>query len=475
MDTEVIRGVRVSHDRANIGQIETAAGESADRVVESLLGRDGVREAFAIQTCNRVEAYVVAESVDAGREALEMVWAGVDDDVVVEMGHEGSLRHLMRVAAGLESLVLGEDQILGQFKRAVEAARDAGGIGPTLEMGLTKAVHVGERARTETGINEGVTSIGSAAVRLAERETDLAGATALVIGAGEMGKLAARALSDADVAELIVANRTVERAEEIAEGVDAPASAVSLDAVQEPLSEASVVVTATGYRDYLIGSEDIETAGETLVVDLAQPRDVDPAAAGVVGVAVRDIDDLETVTAETRVTRKAAAEEVEAMIDEEFDRLLEEYKRRQADEAISTMYEAAERIKAREIETAVSQLEAGGDLTDEQREAVESMADALVGQLLSAPTKSLRAAAAEDDWSTIRTAMELFDPQFGTPGDGRQPGEGLEAVPEAHREATASDDGAEHEGRGSGRPPSTVDVDDVDGMPQHLLEGTSDD
>ena len=427
MDTEVIRGARVSHERASVDQIEAAAGEDARGVVESLLAHDGINEAFAIRTCNRAEAYVVADSAEAGQAALSLLSAGLDDEsVVTRMDHEGSLRHLMRVAAGLESLVIGEDQILGQFKRAVEVARGAGGLGPTLETGLTKAIHVGERARTETIINDGATSVGSAAVRLAERETTLNGAAALVVGAGEMGKLAAKALDDAGVAELIVANRTVPHAEHVASYVDSDARAAPLDAVDGVLADVDLVVAATDHSAYVVDREDVVSAGDTLVVDLAQPRDVDPAAAEVAGITIRDMDDLESVTAETRRNREDAAQEVEAMIDAEFARLLEAYKRRQADEAISTMYEAAERVKAREIETAVSQLEAAGDLTDDQRAAVESMADALVGQLLAAPTKSLREAAAEDDWETIRTAMELFDPEFGGAGPGSDgPPEGI--------------------------------------------------
>jgi len=450
MNTEVIRGVRVSHEHASVDQIEAAAGEDARSVVESLLAHDGVREAFALQTCNRAEAYVVADSTEAGRAALGLLSAGLDDEsVVVEMDHEGSLRHLMRVAAGLESLVIGEDQILGQFKRAVEVARGAGGLGPTLETGLTKAVHVGERARTETVINDGATSVGSAAVRLAEREIGLEGATALVVGAGEMGKLAAKALADAGVSELVVANRTIPHAEHVAGYVDADAEATALD---------DVVVTATDHAEYVVDADDVATAGETLVVDLAQPRDVDPAAAEGEAVEIRDMDDLESVTAETRANREAAAREVEAMIDAEFDRLLEEYKRRQADEAIGTMYEAAERIKAREVETAVSQLEAAGDLTDEQREAVESMADALVGQLLAAPTKSLREAAADDDWATIRTAMELFDPGFGNAGPGGGAPDGIpDGIP-----ARNSEDGGDRPRRDGG-------------SPRFPAEGTSDD
>jgi len=469
MDVGVICGSRVSHHCAGVDEIEDAAGEDVRAVVETLLDSEGVCEAFAIQTCNRAEAYVVAETTELGRRALGTVHGAASDDVVVETGHEESLRHLIRVAAGLESLVLGEDQILGQFKRAIEIARNAGALGPTLETGLTKAIHVGERARTETEINEGAISIGSAAARLAETEIDLDGATALVIGAGEMGKLAAEALAEAGVVELTVANRTVPHAEHIAETVDTAGRAISLDSVAEALGDADVVVTATSRPEYLLDPEDVDEAGETLVIDLAQPRDVHPDAAEVDAVVVHDIDALESVTEETKAARQAAAEEVEAMVDAEFDRLLDAYKRRQADEAISTMYEAAEQVKSREVETAISRLEAQGGLTDEQRETVESMADALVGQLLAAPTKSLRDAATEDDWSTIRTAMTLFDPEFG---------ESRTALSEDDRtERAAGDPRVERDG-GTASPSAAGDCERKTGdeeLPQYVLESASDD
>ncbi|WP_049984978.1 glutamyl-tRNA reductase [Halobellus rufus] len=457
MDAGVICGSRVSHERACVEDIEDAAGEDVRAVIETLLDADGVSEAFAIQTCNRAEAYVVADGVDLGKRALERVHGSAREEARVEMGHEESLRHLIRVAAGLESLVLGEDQILGQFKRAIDVARNAGALGPTFETGLTKAVHVGERARTETAINEGATSIGSAAARLAETEVDLDGETALVVGAGEMGKLAAEALADAGVAELVVANRTIPHAEHVAKSVDVPARAVGLDAVTEAVSDAGVVVTATSTSEYLLGSDDVDDAGETLVIDLAQPRDVHPEAATVDEVVVHDIDALESVTEQTRAARESAAEEVEAMIDAEFDRLLDAYKRRQADAAISTMYEAAEQVKAREVDTALTRLESQGELTDEQRETVEAMADALVGQLLSVPTKSLRDAAIEDDWSTIQTAMALFDPDFGS---SRSSVSGQRESAPANAEAGSEADAPER---------SEGDV------PQYVLESVSDD
>jgi glutamyl-tRNA reductase len=430
--TTVISGVSVSHADASIDEIERVGGDAdAEReVVRDLLARDGVAEAFALRTCNRAEAYVVTDDAAAGRRALAAFAPEVRDGAVVDLDHEAAVRHLMRVAAGLESLVLGEDQILGQFRTAFEEARAVGGIGPTLDQALTKALHVGERARSETAINEGVVSLGSAAVRLAGRQLDLAASTALVVGAGEMGLLSARALDAAGVRRLLVANRTVPHAEHVACDVDCEASAVGLDALPAAVAAADLVVSATASPDYVLDTGTLAEAGETMLVDIAQPRDVDPAVATLPTVTLRDIDALEAVTDETHERREAAAARVESMIDDEFERLMDRFKRTRADEAIGAMYENAERLKESEVETALRKLEAQGDLTPEQRETVGSLADTLVNQLLAAPTKSLREAAAEDDWTTIHTAMQLFDPDFGGDPPDLPSGETPEGVPD---------------------------------------------
>ncbi|WP_324663833.1 glutamyl-tRNA reductase [Haloarcula sediminis] len=427
--TGVIVGVRVTHERASVDQLETAAADSARHAVESLLTEPGVSEAFALQTCNRTEGYVVATDHETGLEALDLFTRAVTDEVVVEMGHEASLRHLMRVAAGLESIVLGEDQILGQIRDAYEDSRGVGGIGQLLEDGITKAIHVGERARTETAINEGVVSLASAAVRLVDREHSLDGETALVVGAGEMGQLAAKALSE-HVDRLIVANRTVPHAEHVAETVDAEASAVALDAIEAAVGEARIVVSATGSNDQVFDVGTFADAGETAVVDIAQPRDVPAGADRLPSVSVYDLDALESVTEETRQQRQRAAEAVEQLVDEEFDHLLTQYKRKRADRVISAMYESAERVKAAELNTATAR----ADFDEDQREVLEAMADSIVSQLLAAPTKSLRDAAEEDDWETIHTALELFDPDFGPDAPEITEGMTIEDIPDGMRD-----------------------------------------
>jgi len=314
----------------------------------------------------------------------------------------------MRVAAGLESLVLGEDQILGQVRTAYAEAREAGGIGPVLDDALLKVLHVGERARDDTAINEGTVSLGSAAVGLVREEHGLDDATGMVVGAGEMGALAASALAD-HVEVLLVANRTVERARQLAGNVDTDTEVLGLGAVPDAVERTDVVVTATNSPEPVLEPGDLRTAGETYVVDVAQPRDVDPESEALDGVTVRDLDALEAIADRTREQRHEAAEAVEAIVDEELDHLLAQYKRKRADRVIAAMYEGAEHLKERELETARSRLDAADD-DDERREVLDALADALVSQLLSAPTRSLRDAAENDDWETIHTALRLFDP-----------------------------------------------------------------
>ena len=465
----VITGVRVAHDTATVDEIEAASADDISAQIADLLATSGVEEAFAIQTCNRTEAYVVTDRADQGRDALAGIAEPVRSGAVVTMAHEESLRHLMRLAAGLESLVLGEDQIIGQLKDAIEIARRAEGLGPMLEDTLMKAVHVGERARTETEINEGVVSLGSAAVTLADRETDLDGATALILGAGEMGTIAAESIAETGVAQLLIANRTIPHATHIADTVPTDASAIGLSAAGAAVQRADVVIAATGSPDHILTAEELVNAGETLCVDLAQPRDIDPAAEA--GVTIHDIDALETITAETHACREDAAAEVEAMIDEEFDRLLALFKRKRADAAISTMYESAERVKNREVGTAMAKLDANAELTETHREVIESLADSLVSQLLAAPTKSLREAAAEDDWTTIQTAMQLFNPEF----DGPVPTD--DAVDDAEADTTDETPAGSDSETPAGpleSPAGLPDGVDPERIPQHVLEQLSD-
>ncbi len=411
----ILAGVSISHQRATIDELEQASVKSQHAAVSELLAHEGVSEAFVLQTCNRVEGYAVAETAQQARDAVAIIGAGVGESRR-EMGHEESLRHLLAVGAGLESLVLGEDQILGQVRDAYEDARAAGGIGSVLESGITKAIRVGERARTETAINEGVVSIASAAVRLAAERRGLVGATAAVLGTGEMGTLAAKRLAP-HVEQVILANRTESRAVRLADQLETDAvETVPLSSAAQVLARADIVISATGSSEYIVETDAVAASGETFIVDITRPRDIPPTADACEAVTVYDLDRLEVVTEKTRQMRREAATHVEEIVDEEFDRLLTQYKRGRADTVISSMYESAERVKADQLERTLSEL----DLNADERAAVESMADAIVAQLLAVPTESLRDAAEADDWSTIHTALTLFNPHFG-PDDEPSP------------------------------------------------------
>ena len=400
----------VSHADASLEQLESVSLACERETLEQLYGTAGVSEAFVLQTCNRVEAYVVTADPADGRTALEPLTEAVPDTVVRKMGHEASLRHLLRVAGGLESLVLGEDQILGQVRDACEQAAAAGAAGPVLEQALTKAIRVGERARTETEINEGVVSLASAAVKLVEEKHGLDGTSAAVVGTGEMGTLATKRLAGR-VEDLVLVNRTVDRARKLANRVDTSETAVEtagLDGLAQTLQARDVVISATGSAEPILDTEECKRLGETFIVDITRPRDVPKAADSLSHLTVYDLDKLEAVTEKTRQMRREAASQVEDIVTEELERLMRQYKRTRADTVISAMYESAERIKADELETAFHR----ESFDESERETIEAMANSIVSQLLAPPTNSLRDAAEADDWSTIHTALQLFDPHL---------------------------------------------------------------
>ena len=401
----VVAGLSLSHaeQNASADRIAAAAGSSQREAVAELLEPAGVAEAFVLWTCNRAEWYVVAETTERARDALAVAPA-VAHEYGRPLDHEASLEHLLRVAAGLESVVLGEDQILGQVQGAYEDARAAGGIGPTFETVVEKALRTGRRARTETAINDGVVSLPSAAVRLVRENAGLAGGTAVVVGAGEMGRLAAEHMAPhAD--RLVVANRTPEHAAAVTDDLGDTTRPAGLDELPTLVADAHVVVSATGSPEPVFERETLAAAGETFVVDLAQPRDTPPSVDELSGLTVYDLDRLEVITDKTRRARREAAEQVTEMVAREHDRLTASLRRTRAEEAIATMYDRAADIKAEAVETALDELE----LAPEEEAVVESMADTLVSQLLATPTANLRAAAEHGNWAQLRAAAAVLD------------------------------------------------------------------
>ncbi len=397
-----------------------------------MLAAPGVAEACVLWTCNRAEWYVVA-APGAARDAL----ADVPPDVAVEHGRfpdrAASVEHLLRVAAGLESMVLSEDQILGQVRRAFEDARAADGIGPVLEPALGRALRAGERARSETGINDGVVSLPSAAVKLVRENAGLAGATALVVGAGEMGRLAAQHMAPhAD--RLVIANRTPDRAAAIADELGHGVRGAGLEGLPALLTDAHAVVSATGSPDRVLDHETVAAAGETFVVDLAHPRDAPTSIDELPGVTAYDLDRLEMITDKTRRTRREAADRVAGIVDEELDRLTAQLRRRHAENAVAELHERATDTKVEAVETALDRLdlapEDGGRRVDGQLSSL-SAAGGADGQPprrgRARRLDQLRAAAAFDldaEVTVPDSAIEDARPAVDGPATDRgRPGE----------------------------------------------------
>ncbi|MFW5984516.1 MAG: glutamyl-tRNA reductase [Halobacteria archaeon] len=401
-----IEALLVTHKRAELNDLEQlckpSAGELRDRLREA-----GADEAYVLQTCNRAEFYVSGAGRDTLRELAEDI--GVREGTERYAGHADSVRHLMRLASGLESMVVGEDEILGQMRDAYHDAAEEGALDGALETAVLKALHVGERARTETTINEGNASMGSAAVEAARKRLgSLDGVRVVVIGAGEMGELVARSLADRDAGydEILVANRTYDTATRLAEEIGG--EPVRFGEITSQLDETDVVVTATGAPHLIFDGADLR-GHDLVVLDLANPRDVGEDAESVDGVELVDIDDISDIAGSSVEDRRRAAEEVEAMIDDEMEVLEDKLKEKKAKEMLSTIYERAEEIRQEETREALRKLETGGrTLDDREREIVDDLTSSLVRQLLSTPTEALKNAAQSEDYETLRSASEIF-------------------------------------------------------------------
>ena len=350
------------------------------------LAGEGV-EAVVLSTCNRTEVYVVGGEPEVAREELERR-SGLDLAGVLARWDDGeAVSHLFRVAAGLDSLVPGESQILGQVRDAYEAARRAGATSALLNRLFEDALHAGKRVRTEAKLHELPESVAASAVELGARELGgVEGRRALLFGAGRMSELAARDLR-ARGAEVVVSSRTLESAQELAERVGGRAAA--FDAVAVELPEADLVLSATRCPYPILHAEAVRPREKPLVlVDVAVPRDLDPAIGELDGCTLFDIDAL----GEGLVGREEDVREAEAIVAEEAARFAEWRRARDAAEAIRDLRARAEEIRSEELARAGSRL---SDLSPRERETVETLTTQIVNKLLHAPTIRAKEAGSE--------------------------------------------------------------------------------
>jgi glutamyl-tRNA reductase len=372
----------VSHHRAPVEVRERVALtlEQAGELARDLAA--GGAEAVVLSTCNRTEVYLASErdTVDLGAEVQPYIYRLTDEAAAV---------HLFRVAAGLDSMVPGEGEILGQ----VRAAYEAGTTGPQLDRLFRQALHVGKKVRTKTAIAESPASVSAAAAALAQQVFgDLDGREILVIGAGKISEQAARNLISRGARIAWVANRSADRAVELAEQVGG--TALPLGRVEEELARADVVVSSTSAPGFVLTRKQVERARRgrpLLLIDLAVPRDLEPSIHELDGCYLYDIDDLQAVVAETMVARRSEAERAEAIVLEEAD----EFRAWQASldvvPAIASLRARAEEIRESELE------KARGRLSERELKAVESITSSILNKLLHLPTVRMKEAAAASD------------------------------------------------------------------------------
>ena len=394
------------------------------KALQVLCDSEHVSEAVVLSTCLRTEVYAVVERFHDGLADIERFFRscssamGTDSPPLSELLScwidDAAVSHLFEVAAGIDSPVLGEGEILRQVRAAAELARQAHAAGRVLGPLFRHAVEAGKRVRTETAIAQGTTSLAHAAVALAadHLEGGLAGRSVLVIGAGEMGAGFSKALAQpVGPARVVVANRSAERAAAVAE--QSGAQAVGLSKLDEELARADLVLTSTAAPDVVL---DVARVGRTmrsrpdrplLVVDVAVPRDVDPAVADLEGVSLLDVEDVRRFAEARMSTRRGEIPAVRAVLTEELERYRASYAARSAAPVVAALRMRAETIRRAELDRQRARLEALGP---EAREIVETVTQRTVAKLLHEPTVRIKDAAGSPRGERLAEALRsLFD------------------------------------------------------------------
>ncbi len=402
--------------RERLALPEAELGAAIDR----LRAQAGIEEALILSTCNRMEVAVTAEGHRALDNAVECLAAarGLDarwlETYLYRLEDRAAIRHVFRVAASLDSMVLGEPQILGQLKAAYAAARERGALGGLLDAVLTRAFSVAKRVRSETGIARSAVSVSYAAVEIARRIfDDFHTKRVLLVGAGKMSELAARHLKRAGCRLIFITNRTRSRAEDLARVLGGEV----IDYADFParLHEMDIVLASSGAPEYVLHKDDLRQALKRrhhrpiYIVDIAVPRNVDPAANELDGVTLVDIDDLGREVAGNRQSRAREAGQAEQIIDEEIERLIERFSARSVAPAIVNLQAQLDALGRSELEKLRAKL---GPLKPEQERALEAYTRSLLNKIAHGPITELRRAATTPQGeSTIALIRRLFRPE----------------------------------------------------------------
>jgi glutamyl-tRNA reductase len=382
--------------------------------VLAALGRRALEGAI-LSTCNRTEVYAVCPDAQAAAPGLVELLASVrglaPDDIqpyVYRHGQEAAVRHLFAVASGIDSMILGETEIMGQVRGALVAASEAGQVGKTLSRLFHHALRTGRRARVQTAISRHGLSVSYAAVQMARQVFGgLECCRVLVISAGEAGKLTAKTLKDSGAGEIGVANRTRERAAALAQELGG--RVVGFEAVGEVLEDYDIVISATASPQYVLPAGTVARAMERragrplCLVGIAVPRDIDPESRTVPNVYLYDIDDLEAVSLDNRAERQRAVVKVQAIIDEEVARFMAWLRGLEAVPSIKALRHKAEALRLRELERSMAKLR---HLAPEDRARIDALTQAITRKLLHDPIVALKREGKSK--GHIDAARELF-------------------------------------------------------------------
>lgn len=431
--------IRVTHKKADIQTLEAISFKDVKKAMIEICKLPSVKECIIIQTCNRVEIFAAGEDCDlAYHDIIDYLMEstmnkmrkvrtlppgmtpdklmahvvkkakGVHDVIETDF-HTDALYHLLRLTTGLESMIVGEDQVLGQVRDAYNLAESANTTGPFLKKIFTKSLHVGQITRSETAINEGAVSIGSAAVELAESIfKTLKGKTAMLIGAGEMGSLIAKSLGEHKIKELIVANRTHARGVKIAKLLNG--RAVKFADVEAWIKKSDLIITATASPNAILSAKKIENATEgrkkdLVIIDVATPRDVEGAAEKLPHVKLYNIDGLRDVAEKNKAIREKEAIKVEEIIEEEMALLIKQIYHIDVEDVVKSLFNSAEAIRKKELEKALNML---NGINGKDRQVLDDLTRVITTRTVSPIAQEIRKAAEIGDKETINAAQKLF-------------------------------------------------------------------
>jgi len=411
----------ISYKKASIPLLEALTFKEKEEALKNLSRLKFVKECVIIQTCNRAEVYVRIDGLEEGVATDELIgfWSQqvkVSRDIILEVadvfsGHD-ALYHLLSLAAGLESMVVGEDQILGQVRSAYLESKKLGTIDKFFDTLFMKAVNVGKRTRTETSLNEGFLSISSIAVDLAEKHVgDLKSAVILLVGAGETGTITGKELSSKGVKSILVANRTYERGVKLAEEIGG--KAVKFSELFNFFPKADIVIVATSapkpiitFGEVMKGLSEWSNGHKLLIIDISQPRSAEEAVGKLPNVELKNIDDLKAISDENVRRRLGEVDKARKIILEELNHLEMLLKKMISEPTISSLCRSAEEIRRRELLKALRMLKG---IDEKERHIIETLTKVMVKRILQTPIESIRLASLNGDSGLLSVMEKIFN------------------------------------------------------------------